>query len=448
MPPGSALAGMHANQSGTYSLLGHPMGAIGGTYSGGVNAPLASIGAALSNPPSLTPPLPPAMPASHSTQSKVNHPAYSSPHLKNVGIFAETRMTKSFGCFAATFAGFTSFPAQPGVPVSSPVVEIEGHQWSVRVYACGVDESATGFISCYVVHESDEPIRAAVKITLINAKFSSDNHVAATDTDKLLPGRGSTIGWAKFIHQASYSRYCLDDVLVLRIDLTLFSTPKQVVHGAPRKSRSSEHIKTGNVVDSLSAILFDTATADVSFIVGEKTIPAHKFILALRSNVFRALFGLGALLPAQGGANGDSPDARNLISLRTNGLGQDEVVLQDMEAATVQEFVRFLYTDSISSDVLRLHYDQLLTLSCRFQVVGLMTVCASHTYSMISTDNVARILRAADACNASELRASALAYIVKYAKEVVQNADFFDHLTSDLSKEVILALASANLFGK
>lgn len=351
--------------------------------------------------------------------AKPFYPAYSSPHLKNITTFAETRLSKSFGCFVATFAGFSCFPSQVGIPISSPVVDVDGHLWSVRIYACGVDESATGFISCYLVHESEDPVRAAVKITLINAKFSSDNHIAATDTDKMMPGKGATIGWAKFIHQTSYTRYCLDDVLVLRIDLTLFTTPKMVLISTPRRSRSGEIARvTGSstINDSLAAMLFDASTADVHFQIDQVSIPAHRFILSMRSEVLKKMCA-DPLLP--------------VIQIEAG-----------IEPAVIREMIRFIYTDQYNSDVLRLHYDQLLTIACRFQVLGLMHICANHMYSLISAENVSKILRAADACNAQDLRATALAYIVKYAKDVVQHADFFENLTSELRREVILALAN------
>eukprot|EP01039_Chlorochromonas_danica_P007750 gene7750-8561_t len=439
------------------------------------------------------------------TGPRLNCSAYASPHLKNISTFAETKLQKSFGCFVATFSGFSCFPSQPGVPINSPSVEIEGHQWSVRLYASGVDENAAGFISCYLVHESEEAIRAAVKITLINAKYSSDNHIAATEMDKLMPGKGSTIGWAKFLLQSALPRYCAEDALVLRIDLTIFFPPKTLVVATPRKPRQQEGNKScQSILEALSSLLFDPHTADVLLLAGGEAIPAHKFMLSLRSDVFRKrLANIGAellgddielkMLPnminnissmsmvdvasLSRGVSGEEEgtvtmafptttlaSAKNISSNNSNsnnqissnnscnsvfksGVTKPEMVQieVDVDAVVVREMVRYLYTDVFSNDVLRLHYDQVLLLACQYELVGVQALCAQSVYSTINTENVARILRAADSCGSSELRQAALAFIVKNAREVVQQKDFFSVLTPDLHKEVILALSALSM---
>lgn len=452
--------------------------------------------------------------------------AYASPHLKNISTFAETKLQKSFGCFVATFSGFSCFPSQPGVPINSPSVEIEGHQWSVRLYASGVDENAAGFISCYLVHESEEAIRAAVKITLINAKYSSDNHIAATEMDKLMPGKGSTIGWAKFLLQSALPRYCAEDALVLRIDLTIFFPPKTLVVATPRKPRQQEGNKScQSILEALSSLLFDPHTADVLLLAGGEAIPAHKFMLSLRSDVFRrqlrksvngsnslnpdfanidskmssqsllksvTINSLSSLTLGEEGSlsrgvsceeegtvtttslpattvapaksissnnSNNNSNSNNQISSSNNGGGSscnsvfksgvtkpEMVQIEvDVDAVVVREMVRYLYTDVFSNDVLRLHYDQVLLLACQYELVGVQALCAQSVYSTINTENVARILRAADSCGSSELRQAALAFIVKNAREVVQQKDFFSVLTPDLHKEVILALSALSM---
>ncbi|RYG58655.1 MATH domain-containing protein, partial [archaeon] len=195
------------------------------------NAPLPPCSASGSNiAPSLTASAPAFTPSNSPSQllqqqqtalnstaylvpaAKPFYPAYNSPLLKNVTTFAETRLAKVYTSFVATFAGFSCFPSQAGVGVNSPSVEIEGHQWCVRIYAAGVDENVGGYVSVYLVHDSDEPIRAGVRITLVNSRYSSDNHVVSTEGDRYMASKGASIGWGKFIHTSSVNRYCIDDV--------------------------------------------------------------------------------------------------------------------------------------------------------------------------------------------------------------------------------------------
>eukprot|EP01031_Cornospumella_fuschlensis_P031662 gene31662-38264_t len=459
--------------------------------------------------------------------AKPFYPAYNSPLLKNVTTFAETRLSKVYTSFVATFAGFSCFPSQAGVGVNSPCVDIEGHQWCVRIYAAGVDENVGGYISVYLVHDSDEPIRAGVRITLVNSRYSSDNHVVSTEGDRYMAGKGASIGWGKFIHTSSVNRYCIDDVMVLRLDVTVFLPPKMILVNVPRsKSLGGEKVTgtgegasttTGGSMpglqDILSRILHkDEGGADVRFLVAKKdanagqkkagdsndldheVIYAHSFILSLRSDVFRKLFKSGR---------------------KAEGSDYFDICVDDslITAQAVKEMLRYLYTDQLSSaDLLRQsasvpYYPlagpyppaslctALLLLACKYSLPPLLTLCAQHMSVQINSENVCGVLRAAhsglqtalqassstgvttvmtshrtpaanqpppppsspsaapsQAANSSvpaylqvlsDLRQSAMSYLVKHAAQLVHSQGFFDYLGGDfeLQKEVIMALA-------
>ena len=150
-------------------------------------------------------------------------------------------------------------------------------------------------------------------------------------------------------------------------------------------------------------------------------IPAHKFILSLRSPVFRAMF------------SGDMMEATS-----------NEVLIQDFDSVVMAEFVRFLYTDRCDRSALEQHAEQLLAAACKYQVPGLETLCENHLCSTLSVGNVVNILYLSDLYNAAQLKARALHYIAHNAKEVVQAEGFFQSLSFGLCQEVIRALAGVD----
>jgi hypothetical protein len=147
-------------------------------------------------------------------------------------------------------------------------------------------------------------------------------------------------------------------------------------------------------------------------------IPAHKFLLSLRSPVFRAMF--------QG----------SMSEALTN-----EVHISDFDAAVLKEFLAFLYTDSVSPAAMEAHAEQLLALACKYEVPGLEYLCENHLCASLCVTNVVGVLYLADMFQAQQLKARALRYIAQNAKAVVQQEGFFRSLSFALCQEVVLALA-------
>lgn len=386
-------------------------------------------------------------------------------------------MKKTEASFTSTFVGLSGYPDAVGSYTSSPSVELEDRLWSVRIYPGGIDNDSKGFLSCYVVCESPETTRAAFRISVLNQKGWKNHHYVSDSVKQFQnysPNCINSWGDPKFISKANLTSpsngICVDDKIIIRVELTIYGQLEQYV----RTPTSQQHIgsppRRQTILDDLSRLLNDPSFADVTILApsadggysssagrdlgpitegGEEDespamklafeeepagavamtvategniplvrIPAHKFILSLRSPVFRAMF------------------QTEMSEAVTN-----EVLIQDFDAAVMQEFVRFLYTDKCDKAALDQHAEQLLAAACKYQVPGLESLCENHLCANLSTANVVNILYLSDLYNAQQLKARALHYITHNAKEVVQAEGFFQSLSFGLCQEVVRALA-------
>jgi speckle-type POZ protein len=122
-------------------------------------------------------------------------------------------------------------------------------------------------------------------------------------------------------------------------------------------------------------------------------IGAHKFVLAARSPVFRAMLK-GQMKEAQ----------------------RSEVEISDFDSTTVKAFVRFLHSDRCSREALSECAEALLAMADKYAVPALFTLCECYLTTHLCAENAMALLCLADAHSAAQLKASALQYIVGHPK--------------------------------
>lgn len=160
-----------------------------------------------------------------------------------------TKMRKSLVSFTAVFNGISGFPAEVGMYTSSPIVELEERQWSLRIYPGGKDATSAGYISCFVSYESRGKTRASYRLTLCN-QMGWKNHSVSSDSVKNFyntqdPGDCSCWGETKFIakndlkHAAS--GHCVEDTIAITVDLTIYGDLEQNILSA--------HVKSGSLLE-------------------------------------------------------------------------------------------------------------------------------------------------------------------------------------------------------
>ena len=449
--------------------------------------------------------LPPPFPSPpHPHHNSNNTTPSSKPALGHTPIVVETRLKKTPISFTAHFVGLSGYiSADPNATIASPIIEAQDLSWTVHLSL-----NNSPYLGCGVYLESpNTTVRATYRLSLVN-QMGWKNHFVSSDSVKTVTstaaGRVLLCHEAKFISRDELknaaSGHCVDDTIMVMVELCIFSQEEKRILQAPPKPlglttcvddetlKGSRHDHNGSLYDDMQALLFNRSCADVSIVIPSTSsasedheeavdngsraslsdslsIPAHSFVLALRSPVFRAMF------------------QSNMLEAVSH-----QVVLHDCSEETVRDFLSFLYTDRCPSiqhherqpllapaagssttasslpSQMHLHPDiadsadgseeeaattdrveQLLMLACKYDVRRLQALCEQDLVERMKADNVASLLRLADDFGAARLKASALKFIATNATAVIGQASFFEHLSKELSCEVIRTMAGMRL---
>ena len=171
--------------------------------------------------------------------------------------------------------------------------------------------------------------------------------------------------------------------------------------------------------------------SDVKFIVSasnsesesRKMIPAHKFVLAIGSPVFYAMFF------------GEMAETKNSIEL------------PDCEYESVLELFRYLYTDEVNltgSNVMHVLY-----LAKKYMLPSLADKCSAYLQENLEASNVFSILPHAKKFDDQDLENRCWEVIEKHTEEAVTSDEFFTldrSLVESVVKKKVLKVKEAELF--
>lgn len=144
-------------------------------------------------------------------------------------------------------------------------------------------------------------------------------------------------------------------------------------------------------------------------------IPVHKAILASRSPVFEAMFSYSMA------------ESEN-----------NEVKIIDINISTVRDMLTYMYTGKIED--LNTRSINLLEAADKYQLSELKEICEETLSANLSVDNSLECLLMADLHNASELKTSAVKFIVEHSVDFVDEIDKFKEYP-DLIAELFKAMA-------
>ncbi|CAL5007578.1 unnamed protein product [Urochloa decumbens] len=149
-----------------------------------------------------------------------------------------------------------------------------------------------------------------------------------------------------------------------------------------------------DMMQNFGNLLKEKKGVDVTFLVGEETIEAHKIVLAARSPVFKAEF-LGPMMES----------------------GKSCVTVQDMQPEVFRALLHFIYNDSLP-DMGGLEGNQywdmmwhLLAAAGRYAMDRMKQVCQSAICKNLDVGTVATTLALADQHNCDRLKAACIEFI-------------------------------------
>jgi speckle-type POZ protein len=126
--------------------------------------------------------------------------------------------------------------------------------------------------------------------------------------------------------------------------------------------------------------LFDKMpSSDVNFNIGGREFPAHKLILAARSEVFDAMFK---------------------HQMKENSTNQ--IKIEDIDPEVFQELLRFIYTGRVSTATMEAMAVGLFVAADKYLLSGLKNECENYLIHDMSPDNCIELLLNSNLMNSSE----------------------------------------------
>ena len=185
------------------------------------------------------------------------------------------------------------------------------------------------------------------------------------------------------------------------------------------------------IVERTGVIFNNELLSDVKFIVpasnceseSQKMIPAHKFVLAIGSPVFYAMFF------------GEMAETKNSIEL------------PDCEYESLLELFRYLYTDEVNltgSNVMHVLY-----LAKKYMLPSLADKCSAYLHENLGASNVFTILPHAQKFEDQDLESRCWEMIEKHTEKAVTSDEFVTldrSLVESVVKKKVLNVKEAELF--
>ena len=223
----------------------------------------------------------------------------------------------------------------------------------------------------------------------------------------LLNGALSVIVRVKVITELKYSdvQYTVaNDMKTLLFDKAtadcFILTSKDDITGTSRKRTFGSALDSSNILPDFT-----------------ERIPVHKFILQLRSPVFKAM-----------------------LSSAMKESTSNEIIISDFDHDVVKEFIRFLYLDTC--DTSAFEAKSLLAMAHKYEVKGLLKVSENYLIKTLSIDTAVDLLQLSDLYEAKELKGNALKFIKSNSK-ILATAGQLEPLSPELMHDIIMVLADA-----
>ncbi|XP_057321493.1 speckle-type POZ protein B-like [Microplitis mediator] len=150
-----------------------------------------------------------------------------------------------------------------------------------------------------------------------------------------------------------------------------------------------------NLYEDLQQFLKSQELSDVTLVVGEVEIPAHKVVLAAHSPVFKAMLLSGMKEAKQG-----------------------EIEIKNVDADIISEMLEYFYKGETKASFDTEVALKMIELADIYQIEKLKNICQNTLLNNMSIDNIFDIVDVADDHNIEELRDQAIKFMVKYSDRV------------------------------
>ncbi len=162
-----------------------------------------------------------------------------------------------------------------------------------------------------------------------------------------------------------------------------------------------EDSRLGTLYHELARSFDSGDLSDVEIVLEDGTTKkCHKFVLSLRSEVFKRMFVSEEFADVQAGV----------------------IRVKDISAETMEALLKYLYTDFVAEQAITV---DLMIAADKYQIARLCKICENRLLKHLNTDNVIEILVAAYLVDSDKMLKAVMKFLCSH-KEAIEVADWSD----------------------
>jgi speckle-type POZ protein len=289
-------------------------------------------------------------------------------HRISAGTLVTTPVTGSYLFRIEQFTRLQKMVAN-GTRIESGTFGVGGHDWQIRCYPNG-KEGHEGYIALFLKHASHDRtgnVTADVRMSILDytGKPSHTDRETKGDARNYSSAGSLTWGWRDFVKVKD-----LDEEMVLKDDcLTVLCDVTVLDMRSTDYRASSVGVPPSDLHRQLTEVLWESKEGvDVEIEVGGETFPAHRWMLAARSPVFKAeLLQSSPALPSR-------------------------IRVDNMDASVFKALLHFIYTDALPKEMSATMAKPLLVAADRYKMERLKLICEGMLCEHIDVESVGATL--------------------------------------------------------
>ncbi|OEL37213.1 BTB/POZ and MATH domain-containing protein 2 [Dichanthelium oligosanthes] len=279
--------------------------------------------------------------------------------------------------------------------VESEAISVGGHRWRIQCYPCGNrDEDKGQYVSLFLelVSDASEDVKIIFHVFLLGRNDEPCFSHERRSVHRYASRDPETWGWNQLLNRSVLEAFYVADGWVTSVCSIIVVDADTIA------------VPPSDIGRDLRFLLDCDVGTDVSFVVVGETIPAHRAVLAARSDVFKAeLFGSMA-------------DATS-----------SSITLRDIEPATFKAMLGFMYTDELPEEDDGLGNStiemtqHLLAAADRYALDRLKLIGARRIWGNLTVETFASTLVLAETYNCPELKSKCVDFFAvdKNLKKII-----------------------------
>jgi len=286
----------------------------------------------------------------------------------------------------------------------------------MRIELVRTDRTKEVVVCCYGIEVVDESGVRKAAYSKCPREFSMTSgwgfsHFEANsekyDTDDALK-----MAYEERIKAFRERRWIKDDTLTVRVSVEIFVGPYGARGCASRPVQDGLHQLQADLINLLES----GEDSDITLISKDDKHQAHRFVLSLRSPVFRAMF------------KNDMAESRS-----------GEVSFADVSKGELDIFLRYLYCGIMPENSSCDELWSVIAIAHKYDVKSLVAECATRLQAQLSPGNAAATLAEADKLGIAALKDTALHFMTSSSQtfEAVQESETYGKLPAELLQQLL-----------